>query len=91
MKIGKTCFWMSKDTHSKNTLGSSLPLKFKRTEKTSSCPDNCRSTGRVHVKNTSGLRRLKPSLVNTVNLKRKLLVCRFTATDFSLRRSEVDQ
>lgn len=65
-------------------------FKVYENRENSSCPNNSRKTGLVHAKNTSGLRRLKCSLVNTVNLKRKLLVCGFTATDFAMR-SEVDQ
>lgn len=34
VKIGKTCFRMSKDIHSENLLDSLFPLKFKRTGET---------------------------------------------------------
>lgn len=60
---------------------------FKRTE---NCPDNCKNIGEIFANNTPGLRRLKCRVINTVNLKRKLLMCGLTATEFSLR-SEVDQ
>lgn len=63
LKTGETCFWMSKH----------IDLKyvgfFKRTE---NCPDNCKNIGQVFANNTCGLRRLKCSVINTVNLKEEI-------------------
>jgi len=77
---------MSRDIHSENMLGSSQPLKLKRTERTQAAQTTAETLAKYAQRNTSGVRRLNCSLASTVNLKRKLLVCGFTATDFSLRK-----